>query len=117
MMSAYVINTDDQGFDATVLQAREPVLVDFWNEGCPPCRMIAPVLEELAREYQGRLRIVKVNADESPDTQSRYGIRAVPTLVFFEDGRESRRIVGAWPKAKFVAVFEQVLATAGSRAS
>jgi thioredoxin 1 len=116
-MSTHVINTDDRGFDTTVLQAREPVLVDFWGEGCAPCRMIAPVLEELAGEYQGRLRIVKVNANESPDLASRYGIMAMPTLVFFNDGQEARRVVGAWPKAKFVAEIEQVLATSGATAS
>ena len=91
-MSTHVSSTDDLGFDTTVLQAREPVLVDFWSESCPPCHMIAPVLEDLGAEYEGRLRIVKVNTYESPDLASRYGIMAVPTLVFFKDGQEARRV-------------------------
>lgn len=116
-MSANVINTDDQGFDKTVLQSSEPVLVDFWAPWCPPCRMIAPTVEELAGQYQGRLRTVKVNVDDSPDVQSRYGIMSIPSLLFFKDGQEAGRIVGAVPKARLADAIEQVLTGAAVRAS
>lgn len=109
-MNTRVINTNDEEFDATVLQSREPVLVDFWASWCPPCRQIAPVIEELAGEYRERLRVVKVDVDANPDIVSRYAIVSNPTLVFFKDGREARRLIGAWPKDRFVDVIEQVLA-------
>jgi thioredoxin 1 len=113
-MSANTISTDERDFDTTVLQAREPVLVDFWAQWCPPCRVIAPIVEELAAEYSGRLRVVKVNTDENPDIVRRYGIMGNPSLLFFKDGQEAHRLVGAWPKAKLVDAIEQVLRTAGS---
>src|SRR5207248_1248253 len=111
-MSAHVISTDDQGFEKTVLQSPEPVLVDFWAPWCPPCRQIAPVVEELAGEYEGRLRAVKVNVDDSPDVASHYGIMSIPALVFFKDGREVGRVVGAVPKVRLAGAVEQVLGAA-----
>lgn len=108
-MSANVINADDQGFEKAVLQANEPVLVDFWAPWCPPCRAIGPVIEELAGEYSGRLRAVKVNVDDSPDVASRYGIMSIPALLFFKDGQEVGRVIGAVPKAQLSGTIEQVL--------
>jgi thioredoxin 1 len=108
-MSAHVISTDDQGFEKTVLQSKEPVLVDFWAPWCGPCRLISPVVEELAGEYEGRLRAVKVNVDDSPDVAGHYGIMSIPALVFFKDGREVGRVVGAVPKAQLAGAVEQVL--------
>lgn len=108
-MSANVINADDQGFEKAVLQANEPVLVDFWAPWCPPCRAIGPVIEELAGEYSGRLRAVKVNVDDSPDVASRYGIMSIPALLFFKDGQEVGRVIGAVPKAQLSGAIEQVL--------
>jgi len=116
-MSTHILNTTDEEFDATVLQSREPVLVDFGATWCGPCRRIAPVLEELATEYRDRLRVVKVDADTNPATMSRYGIMSQPTLVFFKDGQEAHRLIGAWPRARFVAAIEQVLAASGSPVS
>jgi thioredoxin 1 len=113
-MSANVIVTDDRGFASTVLQADTPVLVDFWAAWCGPCRMIAPILEDLAGVYSGRLRVVKVDADENQEVAGQYGIHSLPSLVFFKDGREVQRIIGAWPKAKLAAAIEEVLATTGS---
>ena len=115
-MSAHVISTDDQGFEKTVLQSKEPVLVDFWAPWCGPCRLISPVVEELAGEYEGRLRAVKVNVDDSPDVAGHYGIMSIPALVFFKDGREVGRVIGAVPKARLAGAVEQVLgATETSR--
>jgi thioredoxin len=115
-MSTFMISTDDQGFEAAVLRAPEPALVDFWAPWCPPCRVIAPILEDLAREYQGRLRVVKVNADDNPGVVSRYEVLGMPTLLFFAGGREVHRLVGAWPRARLVDAIEQVLAGAGAAA-
>ena len=115
-MSAHVISTDDWSFEETVLHAQEPVLVDFWAPWCGPCRRISPIVEELAGEYEGRLRAVKVNVDDSPDVAGRYGIMSIPALVFFKNGREVGRVIGAVPKARLAGAVEQVLgATETSR--
>ncbi len=111
-MSANVISTNDQGFDRAVLQSTEPVLVDFWAPWCGPCRMVGPVVEELAGEYAGRLRVVKVDVDESPEVAGRYGIMSIPALVFFNGGQEVRREIGAQPKARLGHAIEDVLTTA-----
>ena len=108
-MSADVLSTDDRGFEVAVLQSHEPVLVDFWAPWCGPCRQIAPIVEELAGEYEGRLRAAKVNVDDSPDVAGRYGIMSIPALVFFKDGQEVGRVVGAVPKARLAGAIEQVL--------
>ena len=115
-MSANVISTDDQGFEKTVLQADETVLVDFWAPWCGPCRAIGPVVEELAGEYAGRLRAVKVNVDDNPDISSRYGIMSIPALVFFKNGQEVGRVIGAVPKSHLSGAIEQALSATGSPA-
>jgi thioredoxin 1 len=109
-MSANVIHTDDQGFEKAVLQSEQPVLVDFWAEWCGPCKMVAPIVEDLAGEYAGKLRTVKVDVDQSPDLAGRYGISGIPALLFFNGGKEVNRVVGALPKPRLKAVIEQVLA-------
>jgi thioredoxin 1 len=116
-MGSNVIHTDERGFEKTVLQSTQPVVVDFWAPWCGPCRMIAPMLDELSKEYEGRLRVVKVNADENPDLLGRLGIQGIPTLIFFKDGKEAQRVVGARPKAQLTGVVEQVLATTASPVS
>lgn len=88
----------DQDFADQVLKAKVPVLVDFFAEWCGPCKMIAPIIEELAEEYDGKALVVKMNVDESMDTAQTYGIMSIPTLLFFKDGQEVDRSVGAIPK-------------------
>jgi len=109
-VSANIISTDDRGFDRAVLQAEMPVLVDFWAPWCGPCRMIAPVVEQLAKEYDGKLRTVKVNTDDSQEVARRYGIQGIPTLAIFHGGKEVKRFVGVRPKAELAGAIDRVVA-------
>jgi len=93
--------TDDT-FESEVLQADRPTLVDFWAAWCGPCRMIAPVTKEIANEYDGRLKVAKMDVDTNPNTPGRLGIRGIPTLILFKDGVEAKRIVGYRPKEAMV---------------
>ncbi len=104
-----VIVGDDQNFE-DVLKGKEPVLVDFWAEWCAPCRAVSPVVEELAGEYAGRAKVVKVNVDEHQELAQRFGIMSIPTLLFFKDGREADKIVGAVPKAAIEKKLQNLLA-------
>jgi len=94
-MSDNVGHVGDQDFEAAVLRSEVPVLVDFWAEWCTPCHIVSPVVEELAREQAGKLRAVKLNVDESPDTAQHYGVMSIPTLILFKGGEEKARVVGA----------------------
>jgi thioredoxin 1 len=105
----HVLTVTEATFDAAVLQARLPVLVDFWAGWCPPCRWLEPVLEELAAEEAGRLLVAKVDADANPGLVRRYGTLALPSLLVFVDGVERARIVGARPKGRLVAELAEVL--------
>jgi len=97
-----VAPVSDKSFQADVLQSKEPVLVDFWAEWCGPCRAVAPVLEEVAGELKGKLKIVKLNVDENPETAAKYQIQSIPTLMIFKNGELASRQIGAAPKAKIV---------------
>ncbi|HWJ99663.1 MAG TPA: thioredoxin [Xanthobacteraceae bacterium] len=97
-----VAPVSDKSFQADVLESKEPVLVDFWAEWCGPCRAVAPVLEEVAGELNGKLKIVKLNVDENPETAAKYGIQSIPTLMIFKNGELASRQIGASPKAKIV---------------
>ena len=98
-MSDQVLHISDDSFDAEIMKSDVPALVDFWAAWCGPCRAIAPVVEELAAQYEGKVKIAKLNVDENPKTPGQYGIRAIPTLIFFKDGQVAEQITGAVSKA------------------
>ena len=108
MASAEIVKLTDEDFE-TQVKASPLLLVDFWAEWCGPCRMIAPILEELAKEYQGRLLIGKLNVDENRQTAARFGIRSIPTLLLFQNGSRVEQIIGAHPKASIKAKIDQLL--------
>ena len=99
-MSDAVLHVTDSEFDEVVVKANGPVLVDYWAEWCGPCKMIGPVLDEIAEEYQGKLTIAKLNIDENPDTPQHYGVRGIPTLMLFKDGEVEATKVGALTKSQ-----------------
>ncbi len=106
---ADVCEVSDGSFEAEVLQSPLPVLVDFWAPWCGPCKAIAPVVAELAKEYDGKLKVVKMNVDDHPQTPSRYGVRGIPNLILFKAGQVRDQIVGAVPKAHLVKAITQVV--------
>ncbi len=104
------VHVSDAEFKSKVLDSKTPVLVDFWAAWCGPCRMIAPSVEEIARDYAGKAVVAKMDTDANPQTPMQFGIMGIPTLIFFKDGREVDRIVGAVPKAAIAKKLESVLA-------
>ncbi|MBI4787585.1 MAG: thioredoxin [Chloroflexi bacterium] len=104
------LHVTDAEFGKMVLESKSPVLVDFWAAWCGPCRMIAPFVEEIARDYSGRAVVAKMDTDANPQTPMKYGIMGIPTLIIFKDGREADRIVGAVPKAMITRKLDAVLA-------
>ena len=111
-MSEHIHYVTDANFEAEVLQSSSPVLVDYWAEWCGPCKMIAPILDEVAKDYNGKLKVAKLNIDENQETPAKYGIRGIPTLMLFKDGQMTSMKVGAMPKGKIV----EWLAEAGVKA-
>ncbi len=112
-MSHPYIEATDATFDQLVVKADKPAVVDFWAPWCGPCRMIAPAFEALASEYQGKVIFAKVNTDDNEGVSMRYGIRSIPTLLFFQDGREVARLIGVRPREEIKARIESLV---GARA-
>jgi thioredoxin 1 len=110
MASELIKHVSDASFEADVLKASKPVLVDYWAEWCGPCKMIAPVLDEVAGTYQDKLQIAKLNVDENRDIPAKFGIRGIPTLMLFKDGQLAATKVGAMSKAQLTAFIDQQLA-------
>ena len=105
-MSDLVLHVSDADFNDTVIKADAPVLVDYWAEWCGPCKMIAPVLDEVAGEYTGRLKVAKLNIDENPKTPQHYGVRGIPTLMIFKNGEVEATKVGALTKSQLTAFID-----------
>jgi thioredoxin 1 len=102
------VHVDDANFDKDVLKASGAVLVDFWAEWCGPCKQIGPILDEIANEMKGKLTVAKVNIDKNPETPQKYGVRGIPTLILFKDGKAVATKVGSLPKSKLVEWLQSV---------
>ena len=100
------INVNDNNFKQEALKSDLPVLVDFWAEWCGPCRMVAPVIKQIAEKYKGKLKVCKLNVDEAPNTASRYGIMSIPTLVIFKDGKVADKVIGVVSKSELEAAIK-----------
>jgi len=110
MASDLIKHVTDASFEADVLQSAQPILVDYWAEWCGPCKMIAPILDDISTSYEGKLRIAKMNVDENRDIPAKFGIRGIPTLMLFKDGQLAATKVGALSKAQLIAFIDQQLA-------
>ena len=108
-MADNIAQVSDDSFDSEVLKSPVPVLIDFWAPWCGPCQAVAPIVDELAGEYAGKLKIVKMNVDDNPRTPARYGVRGIPNLILFKNGEVQQQIVGAVPKAHLVKAISTVV--------
>jgi thioredoxin 1 len=106
-MSAAAVT--DETFEQEVIESQVPVLVDFWAPWCGPCRMVAPVVDEISEQYSGQIKVVKVNTDENPSVASKYGIRSIPTLMIFKGGQRVDMVVGAVPKTTLASTLEKYI--------
>ena len=108
-MTDSIKHVTDTSFESDVLKSDIPVLVDYWAEWCGPCKMIAPLLDDAAKAYQGRVMIAKLNVDDNPDTAAKFGIRGIPTLMLFKDGKAAATKVGAMSKSQLTAFLDESL--------
>ena len=106
-MSENISHVTDGNFEQEVLRCEQPVLVDYWAQWCGPCKVIAPLLDEVAGEYKGRLKVAKLNVDDNPDTPPKYGVRGIPTLIIFKNGNAAATKVGALSKSQLTAFIDQ----------
>jgi len=104
-----LVQVNDKNFAVEVLQSDLPVLVDFWATWCGPCKSVSPIVDDLSKEYSGRVKVAKLNVDENPATPSQYGVRGIPTLILFKGGKILEQIVGAVPKTRLTAMIEKAL--------
>jgi len=109
MASEKIVNVTDATFEAEVLKSDKPTLIDFWASWCAPCKAIAPIVDELAVEYEGKVKVTKMNVDENPATPSKYGVRGIPTLILFKGGQVVEQKVGAVPKAQLADMLKKAL--------
>ena len=109
MSSPHIVHTTDATFSQDVLKSDKPVLLDFWAEWCGPCKMIAPILDEIASEYHDRIKVAKINIDENPQTPPKFGIRGIPTLILFKNGTVEAQKVGAVSKSQLAAFLDSNL--------
>ena len=110
MSSEKIVHVTDANFDQEVLKSSTPVLIDFWAPWCGPCRTIAPIIEDLADAYSGRLKVVKINVDDNPQTPGRYGVRGIPNLLIIKGGQVKEQIIGAVPKGRLVQAVDSAIA-------
>ena len=111
---ADLLAVSDDSFEREVLKSTTPVLIDFWAPWCAPCRAVAPVVEEIASDYAGKLKVLKMNVDDNPRTPTRYGVRGIPNLIIFQGGEVKEQIVGAVPKTQLVKAISRVLGEASA---
>ena len=109
-MSEHVKEVSDSNFESDVLKSDKPVLVDFWAQWCAPCRMLAPTVEAVAQSYEGKATVVKLNVDDNPAVSQRYGIKGIPTLILFREGKEVERVVGATSKESITRMIDKYTA-------
>ena len=114
MAGANIVTLTDQNFDSEVLQSNIPVMVDFWAEWCGPCKMLAPTVDVVADQYAGKVKVAKLNVDDSPNSASRYNVRGIPTLLIFQGGQVKEQMVGAQPKGNIEKALNKYVAAAVS---
>ena len=115
-MSTLVAQANDSNWEAEVLKSSQLVMVDFWAVWCGPCQMVGPIVEELAQEYSGKLKVMKLNTDDAPEVAGRYQIMSIPTILFFKDGQPVDKLVGARPKQQFKQLIDSLLAQSSATA-